>query len=106
MPPDTFVIVRSLPPRVTARGFAALPLSLDVNQISSPERDQARPVRSLHSLVKRLALPEASTVASGDVRSVLAFSHKKSPRGSHSTDRKMIVRNIRFSAHNLGSVPN
>src|ERR1700694_3130003 len=43
MPPGTFVIVRSLPERLTARGLAALPLPLDETQISSPAGDQRIP---------------------------------------------------------------
>ncbi len=43
MPPGTLVIVRTLPERVTARGFTALPLLVDVNQISSPAGDQRIP---------------------------------------------------------------
>ena len=43
MPPGTLVIVRSLPESVTARGFEALPVLVDVNQISSPAGDQRIP---------------------------------------------------------------
>src|SRR5207249_4580448 len=42
-PPGTLVMVRILPERVTARGFEAAPLPLDVNQISSPAGDQTIP---------------------------------------------------------------
>ena len=40
-----------------------MPASLPVNQISSPDRDHARPVKSLHSRVSRLALPARSVTA-------------------------------------------
>ena len=40
-----------------------MPASLPVNQTSSPDRDHARPVRSLHSRVNRRALPARSVTA-------------------------------------------
>src|ERR1700733_5830727 len=48
IPPGTFVIVRSLPERVTARRFAAAPLLAAVNQTSSPARDQRTPSTEDH----------------------------------------------------------
>src|SRR5580658_5859420 len=49
IPPGTLVIVRSLPERVTARRFVAVPFLDAVNQTSSPARDQRTPSTEDHS---------------------------------------------------------
>src|SRR5580692_2974176 len=56
MPPGTLVIVRSLPERVTARGFSALPVLVDVNQISSPDGDHRIPCSEVQPEESSLSL--------------------------------------------------
>src|SRR6202167_5443070 len=76
MPPGTFVIVRSLPEKVTARGFEALPVLVDVNQISSPAGDQRIPcsdVQPEESFLS-LSLPSATITASQPSSSPPGFS--------------------------------
>ncbi len=74
MPPGTFVIVRSLPPRVTARGFAALPLSLDVNQISSPAGDHRIPSTLVQPEESFFSLPSGPITATEPSSSPPGFS--------------------------------
>src|SRR5208283_135157 len=75
-PPGTFVIVRTLPESVTARGLLALPVLVDVNQISSPAGDQRIPcsdVQPEESFLS-LSLPSAPITASEPSSSPWGFS--------------------------------
>src|ERR1039457_7475786 len=76
MPPGTLVIVRSLPERVTARGFEALPVLVDVNQISSPDGDQRIPSSEVQPEESFLSssLPSAPITATEPSSSPSGFS--------------------------------
>src|SRR5258708_39392108 len=78
MPPGTFVIVRSLPDRVTACGCSALPPALDVNQISFPSWDQKMPSSETQPedsfLSWLLSLPSARITATDPSSSPPGFS--------------------------------
>src|SRR5271166_3274685 len=76
MPPGTLVIVRSLPESVTARGFSALPVFVEVNQISLPAGDHTIPcieVQPEESFLS-FSLPSAPITASEPSSSPSGFS--------------------------------
>src|SRR5271166_1572885 len=76
IPPGTLVMLRSLPERVTARGFAPMPLLVQVNQISSPSGDQRIPCSEVHPEESFLSfsLPSAPITASEPSSSPDMFS--------------------------------
>src|ERR1700686_3489095 len=76
--PGPLVIVRNFPDRATARGFSALPLALEVNQISSPAGDHRTPSRDSQPEESFLSLllsePSAAITATEPSSSPPGFS--------------------------------